>query len=210
MSGGEESAPFKWIGGDLSLDFNNTVDWLGLEPQAGERLTDHGRLVAWAREGGVVSEEIGRSLLTISSDRPAAAEEALRRALQTRSLIHRIFLAVIIDPGAVPTDLDELNTLLVESPAYIEHDASDKSFAWTWASEHNGLTDLLQPVVWSASQLLTSPDVARVKTCTNDDCGWLFLDTSRKHNRKWCEMAVCGNRAKARRFYRRAKDRTRS
>jgi predicted RNA-binding Zn ribbon-like protein len=207
MTGTEDPAAFKWVGGDLSLDFNNTVDWLGIEPQAGERLTDYGRLVAWAREGGVLSVETEQSLLERSSDHPTAASKALQRALQTRSLIHRIFFAVLNDPDAVFPELAQLNSLLTESPAQLEYDEDQKGFTWTWAYDHDQLTSLLQPVVWSASQLLTSPDTTRVKTCTNDDCGWLFLDTSRKHNRKWCEMAVCGNRAKARRFYHRAKGR---
>jgi predicted RNA-binding Zn ribbon-like protein len=42
-----------------------------------------------------------------------------------------------------------------------------------------------------------------LKHCAADDCGWLFLDRSRNHARRWCDMKVCGNNAKARRFYRR-------
>ena len=59
----------------------------------------------------------------------------------------------------------------------------------------------------SRDALLTSPELDLVRSCANDACGWLFIDTSRKHNRKWCEMGVCGNRAKARRFYERKKER---
>lgn len=207
MTDDEDPAPFKWIGGDLSLDFNNTVDWKGLEPQAGEKLTDYGRLLAWAREGGIVNETTTRSLLAAYREQPKAAEEALEKALQTRSLIHRTFFAVLNDTDAVSIELDQLNQLLTQSPARLAYDDEQGSFTWTW-EQQDQFTRLLHPVVWSTSQLLTSPDIALVKTCSNDDCGWLFLDTSRKHNRKWCEMAVCGNRAKARRFYYRSKDRT--
>ncbi len=107
--------------------------------------------------------------------------------------------------GELPEELDRLNTLLAEVPAQVRPDTTGPTFAWGWPSGANDLGGMLWPVVWSAGQLLTSPDVARVKTCANDRCGWLFLDASRKHNRKWCEMGVCGNRAKARRFYRRRK-----
>lgn len=207
MTASEDPTPFKWIGGDLSLDFNNTVDWAGLEPQAGEKLTDYGRLLDWAREGGVVNETSARSLSAASREHPNAAEEALENALQARSLIHRMFFAVLKDPEAVSMELDEWNHLLAESPAQVEYDNNQGRFTWTW-QQQDQFTRLLHPIVWSASQLLTSPDAARVKTCANGDCGWLFLDTSRKRNRKWCEMAVCGNRAKARRFYHRSKGRT--
>ncbi len=82
-------------------------------------------------------------------------------------------------------------------------------FEWAWPTAAGDLTSMLWPVAWSASQLLTSPELARVKTCANERCGWLFIDSSRKHNRKWCQMGVCGNRAKARRFYERQKRRAR-
>jgi predicted RNA-binding Zn ribbon-like protein len=42
--------------------------------------------------------------------------------------------------------------------------------------------------------------MARVRTCGVDTCRWLFLDTSKNHTRRWCNMKVCGNRVKARRF----------
>lgn len=55
----------------------------------------------------------------------------------------------------------------------------------------------------SALRLLAEPDPERMKICGN--CGWLFLDRSKNRSRTWCDMAVCGNRAKASRHYRRRK-----
>ena len=40
-----------------------------------------------------------------------------------------------------------------------------------------------------------------VRECGASDCAWLFLDTSKNHHRRWCDMTRCGNRAKVRRFY---------
>jgi predicted RNA-binding Zn ribbon-like protein len=64
---------------------------------------------------------------------------------------------------------------------------------------------MLWPVARSAADLLTSAEeLARVGQCADDrGCGWLFFDTSRNHSRRWCAMKDCGNRAKARRHYRR-------
>jgi predicted RNA-binding Zn ribbon-like protein len=68
--------------------------------------------------------------------------------------------------------------------------------------------------VRSASDLLTSPDLENVHECDMSDCRWVFVDRSKNHRRRWCDMKVCGNRAKARKFYRRqtsgASDRKRS
>lgn len=53
----------------------------------------------------------------------------------------------------------------------------------------------------SALRLLDTATTERMKICSH--CGWLFLDRSRNRSRMWCDMAVCGNRIKARRFYER-------
>ena len=76
-------------------------------------------------------------------------------------------------------------------------------FAWRWKRD-DGLDRILWPVAWSAAELLTEGPLARVREYPGDDnCGWLFLDTSRNGSRRWCDMSTCGNRAKARRYYRR-------
>lgn len=62
---------------------------------------------------------------------------------------------------------------------------------------------MLWPVARSAAELLTSPDAQRVRECALRSCSWLFVDRSRNRRRRWCDMKTCGNRAKARRHYRR-------
>jgi predicted RNA-binding Zn ribbon-like protein len=71
---------------------------------------------------------------------------------------------------------------------------------WAWSGER-----LLDDVAWrvarSAADLLTTADLALVRECAADTCGWLFLDRSRNRSRRWCDMNVGGNRAKVRRHY---------
>jgi predicted RNA-binding Zn ribbon-like protein len=74
---------------------------------------------------------------------------------------------------------------------------------WEWPAEEADLRQVLWPVIQSAAELVTSPDVARIRECGAPDCNWLFLDHSRGGRRKWCDMSTCGNRAKARRYYER-------
>lgn len=81
-----------------------------------------------------------------------------------------------------------------------------KRFTWDWAGDVEALDRVLWPVVRSAAELLTSGDLDRVRRCAGDDCAWLFLDRSRNGSRRWCDMTVCGNRSKVRRFYRRGRD----
>jgi predicted RNA-binding Zn ribbon-like protein len=204
MACSEDPKPFKWIGGHLALDFNNTVDWEALEPRAGEYLTDYGRLVAWGHAGGVLTDQDRDTLLDLWQRQPSLGHKVLEKALSARTAIHRVFLSVIA--GTPPAaDLTALNALLQEAPGKLTCDPDGRSCEWVWPACDEDPACMIRPVVRSTSDLLTSPELADVKTCANERCGWLFLDTSRKHNRKWCEMGVCGNRAKARRYYARRK-----
>ncbi|MBE3063935.1 MAG: CGNR zinc finger domain-containing protein [Spirochaetes bacterium] len=65
----------------------------------------------------------------------------------------------------------------------------------------NPLEDITLRLAKRAADLLAGLDRARLKICGNPECGWLFLDTTRNGSRRWCDMAACGNRAKAKRFY---------
>ncbi len=71
---------------------------------------------------------------------------------------------------------------------------------WVPVAGTEALGRALWPLVRSAVDLLTSPDLERLKLCEADDCGWLFVDASRNRSRRWCDMSGCGNLAKVRRF----------
>ena len=74
-----------------------------------------------------------------------------------------------------------------------------EEFRWDWDDEE-ALDRMLWPVARSAGELLTSDRLGQVRVCAADDCDWLFLDTSRNGSRRWCDMRVCGNRSKVRRY----------
>lgn len=80
--------------------------------------------------------------------------------------------------------------------------ASPAGYRWAW-HDADSLESVLWPIIGSAADLLTSPELEKVKLCAADDCGWLFIDGSRNRSRRWCDMSDCGNRAKARRYRRR-------
>jgi predicted RNA-binding Zn ribbon-like protein len=74
--------------------------------------------------------------------------------------------------------------------------------AWRAGAPHERL---LGSIAHSAVDLLTSPELRRVRECSGEGCGWLFLDGSKAHRRRWCSMAISGNRAKARRHWERGR-----
>lgn len=197
---GDKPKPFKWLGGDISLDFNNTVDWDGSDPPNGELLPTFDRLLRWSEGVELVSPADAARLADMATRHPAQADAALAAARQLRAVIHDIFSAVA--NGAAPPDgaVASLNRRLQGGPAQIAPQPSGSRFVWHWPSAGESVEGILAPIAWSAARLLTSPALDHVGICANDRCGWLFIDTSRRHNRKWCEMGVCGNRAKARRF----------
>jgi len=77
------------------------------------------------------------------------------------------------------------------------------TFVWAWDPADGPVEAVLGPITLSALTLLTQADLSRIKQCRGDHCGWLFFDTTKNKSRRWCEMVVCGNRAKQRRFHRR-------
>jgi predicted RNA-binding Zn ribbon-like protein len=198
--------PFKWIGGALCLDFNNTVDWDQMQPTENERLTDVPRIVAWGVEAGLLSPGERRHWLR-EAVAPARAERAVRAAHDARRIVHGLFYQLASGGRPETTALSDLNRYLAGLPPQVTGTAGSRGFGWRWPAKTNWMAPVLWPVLWSAGQLLTSPELARVKTCANQNCGWLFVDRSRKHNRRWCEMGICGNRAKVQRFYARQKAR---
>jgi predicted RNA-binding Zn ribbon-like protein len=96
-----------------------------------------------------------------------------------------------------------LNAVLVDAGAKRELVAEQGHFHWRWAGITENLESILWPIAYEAAQLLASGNLDYVRRCAAEDCGWLFLDKSKSHSRRWCDMKSCGNRDKARRFYER-------
>jgi predicted RNA-binding Zn ribbon-like protein len=82
-------------------------------------------------------------------------------------------------------------------------------FAWRCTAPADEFDFLLWQIVHAAVALLTGPYASRIRSCASESCDWMFVDRSKRGNRRWCDMTVCGNRAKARRFYERRKRRSR-
>jgi predicted RNA-binding Zn ribbon-like protein len=193
------------LGGRLCLDFANTADWHASDEPV-EFLTGYAELVAWSVHAGILAEEQGEQLLAEAARRPAEAAAVLGRALSFREAIYAIFSAVSRGSRPPAADLAGFNAELARSLARSRIVVTDEGFAWDWTGGEDGLDPMLWPVVHDASDLLTSEELDRVGQCADDRCGWLFLDASRNRSRRWCSMEDCGNRAKARRHYRRALD----
>ncbi len=202
---GMTKSRFGWIGGALCLDFANTVgSHAGL--RVSEKLKTWSDLVDWCREAGLIDSRVARELLRRSSDQPLITGRLLNTAVQFREALYRIFRAISQEEKPSPADLEILNEILVRAPITLRIQTSGTTLQCT--RECSTLDDarLLGPIAWSAAELMNSEDRRRlVRQCANATCGWLFLDLTKNHSRRWCDMSDCGSRAKAHRYYQRKK-----
>lgn len=198
-------AQLELIGGLACLDFVNTAgDHLSDQP--GEWLLTYRDLLSWAQRAGVLADSEAVRLEQQAGERPEAAEEALAGAVAMREVIYRLFLSAIRQQAPDPSDLAAFNRALAGAPPRSGVIHREGAYQWQFAAAGAAnLDEVLWRLLWGAADLLTSDRLAQVKLCAGDDCGWLFLDASRNQSRRWCSMSDCGNRAKAKRYYRRHK-----
>jgi predicted RNA-binding Zn ribbon-like protein len=193
------------VGGHIALDFVNTVgDHLAAQPS--EYLKSYVNLAIWSAHAGVITQDHAVGLIDLAESYPDEAEAALARAIDTREIIFRLLLSTIRKHTPDEADLAAFNTTLANAPARTRIVHENGHYQWNFSGKAASLDDPLWRIVWAAADLLTADQLTQVKICEGDECGWMFLDTSRNQARRWCSMADCGNRAKANRYYRRHKD----
>ena len=189
---------FDLIAGNASLDFVNTLDDRHIKPK--ELLEHYSDLARFGEDTGLLDPCQADQLVERSSRSPDRAEEALRRARELREAIHDVFWA-LINYRAVPASA--LATLNADARIAAEHlrlVPINRAFAWRF-DDLDDLDILLWMLARSAADLLASDQLPFVRACSSKECEWFFLDTSKNHHRRWCDMSRCGNRAKVRKFY---------
>jgi predicted RNA-binding Zn ribbon-like protein len=189
---------------DLCLAYANTLSWRG-RAAAAERLVDLAALFAWLAGPGGLGTAATERLAGQARRRQRAATVVLAEALALRETIYRIFRARAADALPADADLARLNRAIAEAPARGRLLRSAGAYGWSIDRLKLAAPTLLAPVLWSAGDLLVGGDAMRLRQCANDECLWLFVDASKAGTRRWCDMASCGNRAKARRHYLKSK-----
>ncbi len=186
------------IGGELALDFTNTVSGRAGEEEQ-EHLRSAANLVAWAGHARVMTPEASARLkLRVEAD-TALAEALLSRALTLREALYRIGAAYAAGGGPEETAVAATARAYADCIAQARLIPNDASFVWSWDAEATPTSAVLGPIALSGLTLVTQSDVGRIKQCGGRGCGWLFFDRTKNRSRRWCEMEVCGNRAKVRR-----------
>ena len=195
---------FDLSGGNLALDFVNTVSSRPT-PERLERLSDYPHLVVFGEEVGVLSQLVANRLYRIAGEVPSHGETALQQAVRLREALFDIFSAVAEHRPIPNHALALLNFAVQESAAHSRVAYANHRFVVEWVGMDSYLDSLLWPVARAAADLLTSHELTNLRICASDQCAWLFLDQTKNHRRRWCDMKTCGNRVKARRHYERMK-----
>lgn len=195
---------FEFTAGALCLDFANTIHDSRAEDNTDE-LRAIGDLLQWAKEAGLVSVADHERLATLYARNSREAAAALAAGIATRDLMLRIFGGPANGRPVSSARLSELNAALGHTAGRPRVHRHAGRTEMQWESVSDGLERILFAVLTSAAQLLASDRVGRIRECASADCTWLFVDETRNHSRRWCDMSSCGNRMKARRHYERSK-----
>lgn len=191
--------PVEFVGGALALDFTNTVGGTHRAPSH-EHLQQYGDLVDFAVLAGAILAAEARRLKTDGVRHPMRAKEVLRRGILLREAMWRFFEARSRGRAAQATDLALMNQEIGDALRHARLTAQGGDFTWGWDDDLS-LERPLWPIARSAADLVVTPEaLAQLRECASDTCEWLFLDRSRNHTRRWCDMNDCGGRAKVRRF----------
>lgn len=172
------------VAGHPAVEICNTRAAWGA-PTPKEYLLSYHHLAIWARHAGLLPA-------VVPGDSPAV----LRRTLAVRDELHAIF-------RGTPIGLTHLSHELRTLGVGLSSGSAGSLARWDYGDD---VEAPLRSVVHHAAQLLTSPEGALVRVCPGNGCGWAFLDP--RGRRRWCIMAICGNRAKAARHAARSRDGT--
>lgn len=184
------------VAGKLALDFTNTE--LG---RGGAKHLDHlqtaADLITWASHADIISKKDA-----VLSQRAIKGQSRLSRHLITRGrslreTIYQVNSCVIARRKPANKLLRSLAAAHAEMLAVATLTLQVDHYRWIWDPKIELTAAILGPITVSALTLLIRSDFSRIKQCHGNHCGWLFFDGTKNKSRQWCDMSVCGNRAKA-------------
>jgi predicted RNA-binding Zn ribbon-like protein len=198
---GTSAAPrrFARLGERLWLDFVNTDEFR--RNKRVDLLRDFDALALFLEEQRVLDAERAAGMRRRALQQPAGAAAALVEARRVRAA-----LRVLAERGATSEKprwdaLAEINRVLGRSAGTRRLEPrADGSFARSFVPVGDAFSSLIIPVVESAADSLISGELSRVRRCGSTRCSRVFYDGTRNARRRWCDMALCGNQAKAARF----------
>ena len=202
MPHSETTRAFQLIGGHPAVDLVNTLDWRFRETGPEELLSDYQALLRFAGQSGLMdSTQVTQSVHAVSI---AEAATTLERIRALREAAADVFYSVVDGRTPHSDSIGLLDRMLKEARESQHLFWESGRLRWGWPAHIHGPGKAAELPVWmlaiSVGRLLVSDAMCSIRACANPECRWLFLDSSKNHTRRWCDMKICGNRIKARRF----------
>ena len=191
-----DETPFTFIGERLWLDFVNTDDLRrGVRVDA---LREFETFVQWLEAANVVDGERAAGLRRRAHQQPSGAAAALVDARRVRASLRALAERGNSTEKARIDTLTEINRILGRSAGTRRLEPKDDgTFARSFVPVGDAFAGLMIPVVESAADALVIGELARIRRCADGRCPRVFYDGTKNGRRRWCDMATCGNRAKA-------------
>ena len=189
------SASLDLIAGRLSLDFANE-----LGPSSDFSWEELLRFLLVTR---IISSERSEQLLALPQNDPQSAGTLLGKAQRLHASLHLSFSALLQKETLLRDWVEPINDVLRVTEGHDEILQHNGKWRLEFVAREGGLDWLLAAIARSAAELIAEGASARLRVCSNPDCGLFFYDTSRTRRRRWCSMSRCGNRHKVRAFSRR-------
>lgn len=183
------------VAGRLALDFAN------LAPAAHDLSWDE--FVSFLVDARLVTEDRAARLRPLEFNELMAVDTVLLRILRLRESLRAIFSSIVNQEPVPASWIEPVNEILRITEGHDEIVPSKGGWALQFVARESGLDWLLAAIARSAAELLVEGANAPIRRCANPSCRLFFYDDSRTHRRRWCSMAVCGNRHKAAAFLRR-------
>ena len=186
--------PFVFLGERLWLDFVNS-DASATDADA---LHDFESLVEWLEVARVIDTDRALGMRRRAQQQPAGASAAVVDARRVRVALRALAERGADDMQAREDAVAEINRVLGRSAGIRRLETrGDGSFTRAFVPEGDAFAGLMIPLVESAADALIRNELARVRRCADPRCHRVFYDVTRNGGRRWCDMATCGNRAKA-------------
>lgn len=194
------AAPFLLLGERLAVDFANTL----CSPQgAAGALETWDDLLRFLETAGVVSRERAVQLRALPQANPQATDRTLGRALRLRSALRQAFSAITQGQKLSRDWIEPINDVLRVTEGHDELLPERSGWKLEFVAREDSLDWLLAAIARSAGEIVSEGAEAPLRKCSNPACGLFFYDASRTGRRRWCSMALCGNRSKVAAFARR-------
>jgi predicted RNA-binding Zn ribbon-like protein len=202
MIGRATRPPFAFVAERLWLDFVNTDGGA----HGADAVGDFDGLVAWLETAIALDIERAQMMRRRAIQQPSGATAALVDARRVRTALRNLAERGAVAPQVRVDALSEINRVLGRSAGTRRLEIrADGTFARSFVPVGDAFAGLMIPIVESAADALILGELARVRRCADPRCARVFYDGTKNAARRWCDMATCGNRAKAARHRARLK-----